>query len=283
MTADSTKPIYERANRESSDARWRISTGALLLGGAVSGGAVWLIFAIIGVPKIVGIDSESGLIPLIVIGALVARGRFRFVMPAVAFLSLMVVALVSYTPIMSAGVRPFVRSDPLPRSADAIVVLSAGVTGDGYLSQEGLDRTLKGVELAASGVAPLVVFTLEEKGSGAKVYNATGDQRRIAKLAGVSNVIFTGSVKSTHGEALEVLKMATARGWSRVVLVTSPFHTKRACATFEKLGIKVSCTPSDSRGIAVKRLVYARDRLGAFAMLLYETAGTIWYGQRGWI
>ena len=67
------------------------------------------------------------------------------------------------------------------------------------------------------------------------------------------------------------------------MLVTSPFHTRRACRTFETVGLKVTCVPSDSRDIAIRRLAFPHDRLKAFGMWLYEAAGTIRYRQLGWI
>ena len=82
---------------------------------------------------------------------------------------------------------------------------------------------------------------------------------------------------------MRIAALARRNGWSRIVLVTSPFHSRRACATFEKTGIKVSCVPSDSRDIAVRSLTGSENRLLAFGMLIYEIAGTIRYRQAGWL
>jgi uncharacterized SAM-binding protein YcdF (DUF218 family) len=283
VSADSTLPIYEPSRTQASDSRRALSHRELILTGAVAGGALWLLLDLLGVPNVFGLGSEAGLIPLIVVGALLALTRFRLVVPSISLMLICVVMIVAYTPVIVGPARTFIRADPLPSSADAVVVLSAGVTPDGFLTQQGTDRALKGVQLVESGLAPVIVFTLEEKRTGGKRYNSVGDQKRISAIARISNVLFTRRVKSTHDEAVAVAAIARERGWRRIALVTSPFHTRRACATFEKTGLIVSCVPSESRDIAVRRLIYPHDRVAAFGMWLYETAGTLRYRQLGWI
>ena len=97
------------------------------------------------------------------------------------------------------------------------------------------------------------------------------------------NVIVIDDVGSTHDEAVGVRALYRTNGWSRVILVTSPLHTRRACATFERAGVAVQCTPSASSDIAVHALDTPNDRLAAFAMWLHESVGLLVYGLRGWI
>jgi uncharacterized SAM-binding protein YcdF (DUF218 family) len=68
-----------------------------------------------------------------------------------------------------------------------------------------------------------------------------------------------------------------------VAVVTSPLHTHRACAAFEKVGFIVSCVPSESRSVALRNPRLATDRLRAFQLWLYELAGLTLYRARGWI
>jgi len=73
------------------------------------------------------------------------------------------------------------------------------------------------------------------------------------------------------------------RGWKRVVVVTSPLHTRRACATFEKMGMTVSCVAAEWREVAINTLRSPEDRIRTFQVWLYEMAGTVRYNQLGWI
>lgn len=251
--------------------------------GAVAGAAAWLLIDLIGIPEIFGIESEVGLIPSLVLGAIFGLTRLRFIFPVLDLLFVAVIAVVSYTTVVVAPSRALIRSDPVPRSADAVVALSAGVSADGLLTQQGADRTLKAVELVEQGVAPVLLFTRDEKTGRNFRLSSAEDQMRFANLAHLQSVLSTRRVTSTHDEALAVASIAKYRNWRHIVLVTSPFHSRRACRTFEKVGLMVSCAPSDSRGVAVKRLVHPHDRLGAFALLLYETAGSLRYRLAGWI
>ena len=278
-SSDPSSAIYGSAHGQSSN---RANLERFVIG-AVTGFATWMMLDLLGVPHIFGIGPDAGFIPFSVVGAIVGVTRFRAFFPSVSFVLLCVVIVISYTGVTSHSIDRFVREDPAPASADAVVVLSGGVTSDGYLSQQGIDRTLKGVALVEAGIAPVILFTRENrKARGVKSTNAA-DQLRFSRLAGLERVMTTRPVKSTRDEALAVRDIAKYRQWKRIVLVTSPFHSRRACAAFEQVGLVVSCIPSESRDVAIKRLVYPRDRLLAFGLWLYETAGTLRYRQMGWI
>jgi len=253
------------------------------LSGAIAGAATWLLLDLLGVPHIFGIGSDAGLIPLTILAAILAFSRVRLMFPVVAVMLILVAAGVAYTTVVVKPAQRLVRSDSLPPSADAVVALSGGMNADGYLTQQGADRTLKAVELVASGIAPVLLFTREEKKTGSVVNTSAEDQRRIASIGGVTRMLTTRRVRSTRDEALAVASVARHRGWRRIVLVTSPFHSRRACATFEKVGLTVTCVPSDSRDVAIRRMRGAHDRITAFGLLLYETAGTLRYRQAGWL
>ena len=281
MTSDSS--IYGSQRGETSKVSSRKQAAVYACIGIALGGATWLCLALLGVPNVFHMSRLTGLVPATVVGALMAITRLRralIVLSAGVFVFLLIVA---YTPLISRPARSFVRTDPLPSSADAVVVLSAGVTPDGFLHQQGLDRLLTGMALVRHGVAPTLLVTREERDVNDRKVTAASDQDSLAALAGITNVISTPLEASTHDEALAVKKIATSSGWKRIVLVTSPFHTRRACATFEHVGLTVSCTPSASRDIAVRSLELPDDRVEAFGMWIYETAATLQYKRRGWI
>ena len=281
MTPNST--IYEPAPSQTSNNRGRHSRWVRACAGLALGGSVWMWLALLGIPNVFHMTRMTGLIPLAIAGALVATTRFSRVLVLAAAVTFVALITVAYTPLFIAPARSFIRADPLPPSADAVVVLSAGVTPDGFLHQQGLDRLLKGLALVRRGVAPTLLLTREERDVNDKKVTAAADQDSLAALAGVANIISTPLEASTHDEALAVKKIAVKAGWKRIVLVTSPFHTRRACATFEHVGLTVSCTPSDSRDIAVKSLDFPDDRIEAFSMLIYELAATLQYRRLGWL
>jgi uncharacterized SAM-binding protein YcdF (DUF218 family) len=273
--------IYERPRgRASKSVAGKIGPAVT---GAVAGLACALLLGELGVPHIFGYGRFVLIVPLIPAGALAAFTRWRYVMPWVALLLVAFILLLGWTNMMRGPVARLVRSDAVPARSDAIVVLSAGVTVDGFLQDQGLDRLIKGLELVRSGVSRKLVLTRERKRVRGKWVTSAGDQDRLIALAGGADVVVTGVVTSTRQEAVRVAELARRDGWKHIVLVTSPLHSRRACATFEHVGLTVSCVPSDSRDIALRNLVGRDNNVGAFGMWIYELAGTLRYWQAGWI
>jgi uncharacterized SAM-binding protein YcdF (DUF218 family) len=77
--------------------------------------------------------------------------------------------------------------------------------------------------------------------------------------------------------------IARPNRWGTLAVVTSPMHSRRACATFEAVGFKVVCVPAAVRGSGLYAGANAEDRLRAFRAWLYETFATASYKSRGWI
>jgi uncharacterized SAM-binding protein YcdF (DUF218 family) len=280
---DPATPIYDPPSVGASHGRRSNSRVETVLAGAIAGAATWFLLDRLGAPQIAGISNDAGMVPFSILGGALGLTRFRRAPLYTALTLIALATFVSFTDVFVGPARRLIRVDPLPKSADAIVVLSAGITADGQLTQQSLDRMLAAVRLAKSGIAPALVVSREERTVHGRRISAAADQARIASLAGIAEIISTGPVKSTHEEALEVARIARSRGWNHIVLVTSPFHSRRACRTFEALGLVVSCIPGDSRDVAVNRLIYPHDRMRAFALWLYEVAGTLRYRQLGWI
>ncbi|MDQ1433063.1 MAG: hypothetical protein QOF40_3665 [Actinomycetota bacterium] len=91
------------------------------------------------------------------------------------------------------------------KHADAVVVLAGG---DG----ERLDRALG---LVRQGVAPTLVAS-------------TGPSELCNSSQPFEVVCFTPSPETTRGEAKAIGTLARQHGWTRIVLVTSTYHTLRA-------------------------------------------------------
>jgi hypothetical protein len=60
-------------------------------------------------------------------------------------------------------------------------------------------------------------------------------------------------------------------------------HTRRACATFEAVGFKVTCYPSLTRRRVTGHPIREEDRLAAFGEYLYERLGMVKYRWKHWI
>jgi uncharacterized SAM-binding protein YcdF (DUF218 family) len=243
----------------------------------------WLALGQLGVPQIAGLGESALLWLAALVGAALALTRLHGPLRWASMLLGALLVVVTATPAVRPLARGLVRRDaPAAGGArpDAVVALSSGMTGEGLVAGDGIERLLSALELAKASGAPLVVtVTRPAPGRGP---TTEADQRRLAALAGVP-VLTVDPVFSTRDEAVQVAALARARGWRRVAVVTSPLHTRRACATFERAGLAVACAPSASRDVSLATLRGAAERLRAFRLVLYEAAAGALYRARGWI
>jgi uncharacterized SAM-binding protein YcdF (DUF218 family) len=261
----------------------RVAAG--LTPGLVAGAAV-LAAATLGLDDVAGI-SGLGVVPLAAgLGLLAGAAGFGRTVRVLAGALFVLLAAVILIPGLGGLARGYVRRDPAPAGpADAIVVLSASVTGDGDLSPAGADRLIAGLALYRAGVAPTVVLSrVVNPGWRRRRHFSDEDQHRLMSMMNVApNVVILAPVGTTRAEALRAREWADRSGWKRIVLVTSPVHTRRACATFEGVGFEVTCVPSRDRTTAVSDQQTAGDRVRAFGQWVYEAIGWRVYRARGWI
>ena len=133
----------------------------------------------------------------------------------VRLLIVLLVVLDSVAIFAAATYKLFVdpHEDPIRRS-DAVVVIAGGPL-----------RLKKGIELAESGVAPLLIVS-NPSGKWAYLWEApdicNGAKRPFEVIC------FRPDPESTQGEARFVKRIAAARHLRSVIVVTSYFHVSRA-------------------------------------------------------
>ena len=254
------------------------------LTGAILGTLCAVAAHVLGVQQLLRRPELSLYIPTALAGALLGFTRLRpLLWVAGAILTFLCIAA-AYTPLASNAAAPFIRRDPLPTSVDAIAVLSMGVTPEGLMRSETLDRLLTGSALARRGLARNLLVSAEQRPFGGKFVSDSADILNVAtKAAPGDTVILVDSIVTTRTEALRMRSIASAHGWKTLAVVTSPMHSKRACATFEAVGFRVVCVPADVRGSGLDPRSNPEDRLRAFRAWLYETFATDSYRRRGWI
>ena len=193
--------------------------------------------------------------------------------------------VIMYTSLIVEPAKALIRNDPLPQRAEAVMVLSAGVSDEGMVSPQAVDRLLTGLGLLDRGVAPVLLLSREAYLINGHLISSRHDQGRIISLVpgALEKTFVAGVAHSTREEALRAAALFRRNSWKRMVVVTSPLHTRRACATFEHLGIVVSCRASEARDFDTSKMADPGDRLRAFQLWLYETSGALDYRLHGWI
>lgn len=174
---------------------------------------------------------------------------------------------------LALGLESWPRTDPLPPPHVGIVlVLSSGVASDSLLDGAGIERLKTGIAIAEALGATLVTTRTKHGTGGPTSDYAQSLLIHAAGLGGHQWVVLDGVVHSTREEAMRA-RSAVASG-SHIVVVTSLFHTRRACAAFEEVGFKVTCRAAMQRHRSISGLGYD---------YVYERFAFWKYRHNGWI
>jgi uncharacterized SAM-binding protein YcdF (DUF218 family) len=178
-------------------------------------------------------------------------------------------------------------------AADAVVVLGGGIEPAvpprafpdlGSAS----DRVWHGARLVRAGKASVLVLS-----GGAVPWRAEDGPEAQAMRAFVTDlgvpqerVLIEPKSATTRGNAVETARLMAQRGISRVLLVTSALHMRRAEAAFRAVGLTVVPAATDHEVVAQHRtlLDYLPDAqaLADSSRALKELLGLFVYSLRGW-
>jgi uncharacterized SAM-binding protein YcdF (DUF218 family) len=204
---------------------------------------------------------------------------------AILAVAAVMVLVVTQTPLSDAVASRWIRSDAFPDSGvAAVVVLSAAVNPNETISSEALDHLITGLELTGAGKAPILVTTTVQQLFPGGAVSSEADQSRIVALFG-RHIRWTRTPpgRSTRDEAVNVANLLLPTGGTRIAVVASPMHTRRACSAFEAVGFVVTCVPARIRSAGGVSPESPMDRLVVFGNWVYEVAGTAKYRMRGWV
>ena len=256
------------------DRRRRLCEGLAL--GALFG----LCASELGSTEIVHVDLLQDIVVLpAVLGALLALSPARRLLHAAVCLVVAAVLFVGYTPVINTLLPTVEHTDALQRSP-AVVVLSTALHRDGTLDAPGQQRALHSFLLMKQGWAGTIVLTRAVAHIGDESAAITNQMHALGLSFPVEAV---GPVRDTHDEAVCVAGLARRHGWNRVILVTQPWHMRRARALFIKQGLNVICSPCTESRYDMSALSEPRGRLNAFRDWLHETIGHKVYSLRGWL
>jgi uncharacterized SAM-binding protein YcdF (DUF218 family) len=189
------------------------------------------------------------------------------------------------------------------KSGDAIVLLGGGVEPSRY-EAGGLHFTLAGdrlnmaLDMARLRKAPALVL-----GGGGCVFEGdfVSESQRVSKWfeqlrqGGIFDpaleIIPLAPCADTHDEAVGVHSLAAARGWHRVLLVTSANHMRRASALFRTQGLEVEPVPCNFLTNVSTPIPPGSGWFGVpswegcmkAGVWMHEEIGWLEYRRRGWI
>lgn len=242
-------------------------TGAL--GGLAVGAALGVLAAFLGEVR----APAPLLLALMLGGALLgAFAVTRRMLNVGAGVLAVLAALCLLTPLLRGPLQALVLSET-PVRADAIVILGGGVQcGTRSLEETSAARLQRGLELWRAGYAPTVTVSQQSDVFSATCPKLSDIERtQVAALypQGGPEVLTLRNVTTTRDEAARVREYARQRGWARVLLVTSPSHSRRAATLLRSYGLNVVSVPAPETGFDMT-LPLPSDRLYALRALAYE-------------
>jgi uncharacterized SAM-binding protein YcdF (DUF218 family) len=247
--------------------------------GAALGALLGFLALELNVPGLVSFGGDAAF--LVVAGALLGMlawpTRVRGLLAAALVVASLGWVLVAFGPVSAWLAEGLPRRDPL-RNADAVYVLSSRLQQDGEPTTEAQSRLLHGVGLVSSGHAPRLIVSEQPR---MRPY-APVAREWLARLKVDTELLTVGPVTNTRDEARLVGEMFRLRGWRTLLLVTSPTHSRRAGAAFEREGLDVVSSPSVETRFDLETLDRPGERLLAFGALTHERLGLLFYRWKGW-
>jgi uncharacterized SAM-binding protein YcdF (DUF218 family)/glycosyltransferase involved in cell wall biosynthesis len=205
----------------------------------------------------------------------VARRRFVAV---AAVLALSYLALFE-TRLVWTLAEPLRVSEP-PRAADAVVVFAGGVGESGQAGGGYQERVKQAVDLFHAGHAPELVFS-----SGfVFAFKEAEVMRTLAVAGGVppAAIHLESQARNTYENVRYSADIVRQEGWRRVLLVSSPYHMRRALLTWQQIAPDIEVIPTP----VPASQFYAHERgpsLEQMRGLAQEYAAIVLYWWRGWI
>jgi uncharacterized SAM-binding protein YcdF (DUF218 family) len=171
------------------------------------------------------------------------------------------------------------RMSAVPQRADAIVVFAGGVGESGKAGGGYQERVARAVELYRSGMAPRLVFS-----SG---YVFTFPEAEVMRQLAIDHGVPSEAIaletraSSTYENVVFTTAMLATEGRRSALLVTSPYHLRRAVLTWRTQRPDIAVTPVEARS-----QFYARERGATLEQIrgfLHEYQALAAYWWKGWI
>jgi len=167
-----------------------------------------------------------------------------------------------------------------PQPADAIVVFAGGVGESGQSGQGYEERVQRTVQLFEDGYAKHVILS-----SGyTSAMKEVDVMKALLTSLGVpeSAIVLELKAVNTYENVAFTSRILEAHGWRRVLLVSSPYHMRRADLVWRKQvpNVRVIPTPiAHSRFYGDEHEVKVRH----MRAILHEYVGLLYYWWKGWI
>ncbi len=166
-----------------------------------------------------------------------------------------------------------------PKTADVIIVLGGGLKKDGTVGPVVANRIRSGIALERAGYADRVLMSGGPVKS--KKFIESVEMASYAQYSGYDGTVLTEKEStSTRGNAEFSKILMAEHGWNTALLITSPYHERRACRTFRALEMNVTCTPANP---ALGPSLNLWERVLLLKGVIREYGASVLYWMKGYL
>jgi uncharacterized SAM-binding protein YcdF (DUF218 family) len=202
-----------------------------------------------------------------------APAQFPLAVRVLGALALGVVFVVGFTPVVAVVDEALEPPPAVARRTpvDAVVVLGAGLSPDGVLSDHSLRRAMEGIALVREGRAPLVLLQGPRLHGHATEAVVRADLARRLGLAEGQILVEPRGNTTAHEARVAWERLGPSR--RSILLVTGRYHMSRASRMFTRAGFDVTPAPVTEESARTTR---ADGRLGTARAMLTEVIARIY-------
>lgn len=121
------------------------------------------------------------------------------------------------------GIGHYLSPQDSLQNSDAIVAISGGDTNS---------RAAEAIKLYKAGYAPTLIFSGAALDQSSPSNAQAMEDLALAQGVPASHILLDEASQNTAQNASQVATLAHARGYKQIILVTSPYHQRRAAITF---------------------------------------------------
>lgn len=205
----------------------------------------------------------------------------------VIFVFLFLWGIIFYTPLMWFVAEPL-KISQAPEKADAIVVFAGGVGESGKAGQGYEERVEYAVELYKKGYASNIIFS-----SGfVYLFKEPELMKVLAVSLGVpeSAIFLEDKASNTYENVKFTNEILSSKNFNKIILISSPYHMRRAYLVFHKANKKLSViyspipkslfysqNPAHTKLKSFKKITFTQIRA-----IIHEYLGIAYYWFKGW-
>lgn len=193
---------------------------------------------------------------------------FRFIRRVFTIIFLIILAIPTY----AVGKTYYSAHYPVTRAADAIVVMGAAQF-DGRPGDVLEARLTEAKRIYDRGLAPLII-TVGAKAPGDRTTEAASGKAWLASHGVLAKKIISLQVgRDTWVSTQSYVKKMNELGARNVIIVTDPYHCRRAMTMANDLGVVASCSPVKSGPNTIEKSGKRYLLRESAAYLAYVTLG----------